>query len=82
MKQSCRVTAVKCDPASVLQSTAYMIPVHRTYEENRGKPTGEVRDYALNGKHSPQPGLSLELTLALGSPQRGSSVPQVILGPV
>lgn len=83
MKQSCRVTAVKCNPASVLQSTAYMIPVHRTYEENRGgKPAGEVRDYVLNGKHSPQPGLSLELTLALGSPQRDSSVPQVILGTV
>lgn len=41
VKQSCRVTAVnKCDPASVLQSTAYRIPVHGTYEENRvGKPT-------------------------------------------
>lgn len=49
MKQSCRMTEVKkCDPASVLQSTA-----HGAYEEDRvGKPTGEVRDYALNGKHS------------------------------
>lgn len=85
VKQSCRVTAVnKYDPASVhIQSTAYMIPVHGTYEEDRGgKPTGEVRGYALNGKHSFQPGLSLELTLALGSPQRDTSVPQVILGTV
>jgi hypothetical protein len=54
VNQSCRVTAVKkCDPASVLQSTAHMIPGHGAYKEDRaGKPTGDVRGYALDGKHS------------------------------
>lgn len=76
VNQSCRLTAVnKCHPASVLQSTAYTILEHGTYEENGvGEPTGEVRGCALNGKHSFQPGLSPELTLALGSPQRDTSV--------
>lgn len=61
---SCCVTAVKKrGPTTVLKSTAYMIPVHGTYEEDRvGQPTREARDNDLNLEHSFQQGLSLEPT--------------------
>lgn len=40
-----------------------MIPVHRTYEEDRvGQPTREARDNDLTLEHSFQQGLSLEPT--------------------